>query len=94
MEDGVKGTLSASQVCVGVENGLSIRVYGETGGLEWHQEEPNTLKRTYADKPTEILRARKVTSLKGRKAGSERRRDILKAILRLSRIVIVNLAKP
>lgn len=57
MEDGVKGTLSASQVCVGVENGLSIRVYGETGGLEWHQEEPNTLKRTYADRPTELLRS-------------------------------------
>jgi len=57
MEDGVKGTLSASQVCVGNENSLSIRVYGETGGLEWHQEEPNTLTRTYLDKPTEILRA-------------------------------------
>ncbi len=57
MEDGVKGTLSASQVCVGVENGLSIRVYGETGGLEWDQEEPNTLKRTYADRPTELIRA-------------------------------------
>ena len=57
MEDGVKGTLSASQVCVGRENSLSIRVYGETGGLEWYQEEPNTLIRTYADKPTEILRA-------------------------------------
>ncbi len=57
MEDGVKGTLSASQVCIGNENSLSIRVYGETGGLEWHQEEPNTLIRTYIDKPTEILRA-------------------------------------
>jgi len=57
MEDGVKGTLSASQVCVGNENSLSIRVYGETGGLEWRQEEPNTLVRTYADRPTEILRA-------------------------------------
>ena len=57
MEDGVKGTLSASQICVGNENSLSIRVYGETGGLEWHQEEPNTLTRTYLDKPTEILRA-------------------------------------
>lgn len=57
MEDGVKGTLSASQVCVGKENSLSIRVYGETGGLEWRQEEPNTLVRTYADRPTEILRA-------------------------------------
>ena len=57
MEDGVKGTLSASQVCVGAENSLSIRVYGETGGLEWHQEEPNTLKRTYADRPAETIRA-------------------------------------
>ncbi len=57
MEDGVKGVLSASQVCVGKENSLSIRVYGETGGLEWNQEEPNTLIRTYTDRPTEILRA-------------------------------------
>ena len=57
MEDGVKGTLSASQICVGNENSLSIRVYGETGGLEWHQEEPNTLTRTYLDRPTEVLRA-------------------------------------
>ena len=57
MEDGVKGTLSASQVCVGKENSLSIRVYGESGGLEWYQEEPNTLIRTYVDRPTEILRA-------------------------------------
>lgn len=57
MQDGVKGVLSASQVCVGKENSLSIRVYGETGGLEWNQEEPNTLVRTYADRPTEILRA-------------------------------------
>lgn len=57
MEDGIKGTLSASQVCVGRENSLSIRIYGETGGLEWHQEEPNSLIRTYADRPAEIIRA-------------------------------------
>lgn len=57
MGDGVKGVLSASQVCVGKENTLTIRVYGETGGLEWNQEEPNTLIRTYTDRPTEILRA-------------------------------------
>lgn len=57
MEDGVKGVLSASQVCVGKENSLSIRVYGETGGLEWNQEEPNTLVRTYIDRPTELLRS-------------------------------------
>jgi len=57
MEDGVKGILSASQICVGKENSLSIRVYGETGGLEWRQEEPNTLLRTYADRPMEVIRA-------------------------------------
>lgn len=57
MDGGAKGVISASQVCVGCENGLSLRVYGETGGLEWHQEEPNTVIRTYLDKPTEILRA-------------------------------------
>ncbi|WP_427450945.1 Gfo/Idh/MocA family protein [Litorimonas sp. WD9-15] len=57
MEDGVKGTLSASQICVGQENSLSIRVYGEMGGLIWNQEEPNTLLRTYADRPTEIIRS-------------------------------------
>ncbi len=57
MTDGVKGVLSASQVCVGRENSLSIRVYGETGGLEWNQEDPNSLIRTYTDRPMEILRA-------------------------------------
>ena len=57
MQDGVKGVLSASQICVGRENSLSIRVFGETGGLEWHQEEPNSLIRTYADRPTETIRA-------------------------------------
>ena len=57
MEDGVKGTLSASQVCVGKENSLSFRIYGEKGGLEWYQEEPNTLIRTYLDRPTEIIRS-------------------------------------
>ena len=57
MSGGAKGVLSASQVCVGRENSLSIRVFGETGGLEWHQEEPNTVLRHYLDRPTEILRA-------------------------------------
>ena len=43
LEDGVKGVLHCSQIAVGEENGLNIRVWGETGGLEWHQQEPNTL---------------------------------------------------
>jgi predicted dehydrogenase len=41
--NGARGVLWCSQVAVGCENGLSIRVYGEKGGLEWHQEQPNTL---------------------------------------------------
>ena len=43
LEDGAKGVLHCSQIAVGEENGLNIRVWGETGGLEWHQQEPNTL---------------------------------------------------
>ncbi|GAA4460038.1 Gfo/Idh/MocA family oxidoreductase [Nibrella saemangeumensis] len=42
-EDGVKGVLHASQIANGEENALNIRIYGELGGLEWHQMEPNTL---------------------------------------------------
>lgn len=43
--DGVeaKGILTASQVCIGCENDLRIRVWGTKGGLEWRQEEPNAL---------------------------------------------------
>jgi predicted dehydrogenase len=55
-EGGAKGILFASQIAVGEENNLSIRVYGEKGGLEWHQQEPNTLVLKWNDKPTEILR--------------------------------------
>ncbi|WP_458790140.1 Gfo/Idh/MocA family protein [Yoonia sp. MH D7] len=40
---GMRGTLACSQVAVGHENGLSIQLYGEKGGLEWHQERPNEL---------------------------------------------------
>jgi len=43
MKKGAKGVLTASQVCNGEENNLSIRVYGETGGLEWAHSDPNTL---------------------------------------------------
>ena len=43
LENGATGTLIASQICAGDENTLTIRVYGENAGLEWHQMEPNTL---------------------------------------------------
>jgi predicted dehydrogenase len=55
-DNGARGVLHASQVCVGEENALSIRVYGEKGGLEWRQQEPNTLWLKWADRPTEMLR--------------------------------------
>ena len=55
-EGGARGTLTASQVSVGVENGLNIRVYGEKGGLEWRQEEPNTMLVRWPDRPAEIVR--------------------------------------
>jgi predicted dehydrogenase len=51
------GILLATQVAAGDENNLNIRVYGEKGGLEWHQEEPNTLVLKWLDKPREIYRA-------------------------------------
>jgi predicted dehydrogenase len=43
LEGGARGVLHCSQIAVGEENSLNIRVWGETGGLEWHQMEPNTL---------------------------------------------------
>ncbi|MDQ0105305.1 putative dehydrogenase [Chitinophaga terrae (ex Kim and Jung 2007)] len=56
-DNGAAGVLMASQVAAGEENALKIRVYGEKGGLEWAQQEPNTLLVKWLDKPTEIYRA-------------------------------------
>ena len=55
-EGGAKGVLHCSQISVGEENNLNIRVYGEKGGLEWHQREPNTLLIKSQDRPAEVLR--------------------------------------
>lgn len=54
--NGARGVLYASQVSAGEENNLSIRVYGEKGGIEWHQMEPNTLLYKKADGHTQIIR--------------------------------------
>lgn len=56
-DNGASGILLATQVAAGDENNVNIRVYGEKGGLEWHQEEPNTLVVKWLDKPREIYRA-------------------------------------
>jgi len=55
--NGAAGVLMASQVAAGEENALKIRVYGEKGGVEWAQQEPNTLLVKWLDQPTQILRA-------------------------------------
>lgn len=56
-DNGARGVLHASQVSVGEENGLAIRVYGEEGGLQWQQQEPNTLWLKWSDRPAEMLRS-------------------------------------
>jgi predicted dehydrogenase len=54
--NGANGILMASQIAAGEENALTIKVYGEKGGLEWHQEEPNTLKVKWLDAPAQLYR--------------------------------------
>ena len=56
-DNGASGVLMASQVAAGEENALKIRVYGEKGGIEWVQQEPNTLLVKWQDQPAQILRA-------------------------------------
>ncbi|MCW5775962.1 MAG: Gfo/Idh/MocA family oxidoreductase [Phycisphaeraceae bacterium] len=53
---GAKGILFASQVCVGNENDLRLRVWGTKGGIEWHQEEPNALVVKRLGKPEQVYR--------------------------------------
>lgn len=52
---GAKGMLFASQVAIGPENGLKLRIFGETGGLEWAQEDPNYLWYTPIGEPKRLL---------------------------------------
>lgn len=55
-DNGARGVLYASQISVGEENSLHIRVYGEKGGIEWDQQQPNTLIVKWIDRPTELYR--------------------------------------
>jgi predicted dehydrogenase len=54
-EGGAKGMLWSSQVAVGNENTLRVRIYGTKGGLEWSQEEPNHLWHTPLGEPKRLL---------------------------------------
>lgn len=54
--NGARGLLYCSQVCIGGENDLRIRVWGTKAGLEWRQEEPNALFFRADGKPEQVLR--------------------------------------
>ncbi|MDO6737528.1 Gfo/Idh/MocA family protein [Wenyingzhuangia sp. 2_MG-2023] len=54
MENGAKGTISISQIALGEENNLAIKVYGEKGAIEWHQEQPNELITRWLNEPKKI----------------------------------------
>lgn len=54
--NGATGVLMATQIAAGEENNVKIRVYAEKGGIEWKQEDANSLLVKWLDKPTEIYR--------------------------------------
>lgn len=55
-DNGAKGVLHVSQIAHGEENEINIRVYGTEGGLEWHQQEPNTLIHKHQEMGTRLIR--------------------------------------
>lgn len=55
-DKGLRGILYCSQVSVGEENDLNIRLYGDKASLEWHQENPNYLRIKYEDAPEEVYK--------------------------------------
>jgi len=55
-DNGANGVLIATQIAAGEENALKIKIYGEKGGLEWHQMEPNTLLVKWLDQPAQVYR--------------------------------------
>jgi predicted dehydrogenase len=59
--NGARGSMWVTNAAAGAEHGLSFRVFGETGGLEWNQEEPNRLVHRQRDGFEEIVTRRKDT---------------------------------
>jgi predicted dehydrogenase len=56
MQDGARGVLCCSQVASGEDNRIALRLYGSKAGLEWHQEEPNTLLVKPLNEPWQAIR--------------------------------------
>lgn len=55
-DQGARGVLMASQICTGEENNLRLRIYGDKAGIDWRQEEPNSLWFRPLDGPAQLLR--------------------------------------
>jgi predicted dehydrogenase len=55
-DNGATGVLMASQICIGDENGLRLRIYGDRASLDWQQIEPNSLWLRSTDSPAQLLR--------------------------------------
>ncbi|MCK5851034.1 MAG: Gfo/Idh/MocA family oxidoreductase [Kiritimatiellae bacterium] len=70
-DNGARGLIWASQIALGEENGLAIRVYGDTGSLSWCQEHPNSLKVRWLNKHSEVRT--KESNLLGKSASSNTR---------------------
>lgn len=58
MENGAKGILTYSQIALGEDNNLSIKVYGDKGSLEWQQEKPNQLFTHWLDQTEKVFTPR------------------------------------
>ncbi|MDR0844159.1 MAG: Gfo/Idh/MocA family oxidoreductase [Tannerella sp.] len=54
-DGGLKGVLTASQIAIGEANAIAIRIYGEKGGMEWHQMDPNKLILKWGNRPEETI---------------------------------------
>jgi len=55
-DNGARGVLMASQISAGEENAVRLRIYGEKGGLEWANEDPNNLIIKMLDQPRQLYR--------------------------------------
>jgi predicted dehydrogenase len=55
-EGGARGITYSSQISVGEENGLRLRIYGTEAGLDWRQENPNYLDLLYATRPSQTYK--------------------------------------
>ena len=55
-DKGFTALLQATQIAAGEENNIRLRVYGDKGGMEWWQQEPNSLYIKWLDRPAEVVR--------------------------------------